>query len=177
MAALATIGYEKANLDDFVATLLDASVERILDVREVPLSRKRGFSKKALSEALNAAGIGYLHIKALGDPKSGRDAARAGRFVEFRKIYARHLATPEAQLALELAGKEILNARCCLLCFEREPENCHRKVVANTLSHAYDADVRHLFVDQSGTDRERRNERRIGSGIGQGGASRQPAAW
>ncbi len=174
MSKLTTIGYEQASLDDFVATLLDASVERVLDVRELPLSRKRGFSKKSLNKALEAAGIGYLHIKALGDPKPGRDAARAGRFAEFRKIYARHLATPDAQLALEQAGQEILNAKCCLLCFERNPENCHRKVVADTLSQAYSMDVHHLFVNNVSVANA---QRRINSGTGKGRTPPQPTAW
>lgn len=177
MPTLATIGYERANLDDFIATLLGAGIERVLDVRAVPLSRKRGFSKRALSEALEAAGINYVHIKALGDPKPGREAARAGRFAEFRKIYARHLATADAQAALEQAGELALSSRCCLLCFERDPENCHRKVVADSLSQLYSTNVLHLFVN-SGVDlHERSEKRRIRAGSGKGGASPQPTLW
>jgi uncharacterized protein (DUF488 family) len=177
MPTLATIGYEQANLDDFIATLLLAGVECVLDVRELPLSRKRGFSKKALSEALAAAGLRYVHIKALGDPKLGREAARAGRFAEFRKIYARHLATTDAQAALEQAGELALASKCCLLCFERDPENCHRKVVADSLSQLYSTDVLHLFVNNGVNSRERSQKRRIRSGSGKGGTSPQPAAW
>lgn len=174
MSILGTIGYEQAKLGDFIATLLDASVECVLDVREVPLSRKPGFSKKALGEALGAAGINYIHIRALGDPKPGRDAARAGRFSEFREIYARHLATAGAQLALEQAGKEMLAAKCCLLCFERDPENCHRKVAADALSQAYTATVHHLFVNGAV---ESRGKRRISADAGKGCAPAQPTTW
>ncbi len=177
MRTLATIGYEQANLGDFIATLLDARVECVLDVRELPLSRKRGFSKRALSEALEAAGIRYAHIKALGDPKPGRDAARAGRFAEFRKIYARHLATAGAQAALEQAGELALSSRCCLLCFERDPENCHRKVVADSLSRLYSTDVLHLFVSSSVNSHERSGKRRVRTGTGKGCASPQPTLW
>ena len=146
MPMITTVGYEKAELDDFIATLQAASVECVIDVRELPLSRKRGFSKTALREALDGAGIRYVHLKALGDPKPGREAARAGRFAEFSAIYRKHLATPEAQDALELAGEFVEAAKCCLLCYERDPEHCHRKVVAESLSHAYNTDVLHLFV-------------------------------
>lgn len=177
MPMLTTIGYEKTELDDFIATLQAASVECVIDVRELPLSRKRGFSKTALGQALEGAGIRYVHLKALGDPKPGRDAARAGRFDEFSAIYRKHLATPEAQEALVLAGEFLETAKCCLLCYERDPEHCHRKVVAESLSHAYTADVLHLFVDNSVSARERQNKRGIGIGIGQGGAATEPALW
>lgn len=177
MPMLTTIGYEKAELNNFIATLQAASVECVIDVRELPLSRKRGFSKTALREALRGAGIRYVHLKALGDPKPGRDAARAGRFDEFSAIYRKHLATPEAQGALVQAGDSVRAARCCLLCYERDPEHCHRKVVAESLSHAYNADVLHLFVDNSVDARGRRKERGIDVGIGQGGAATEPALW
>lgn len=111
MPMLTTIGYEKAALNDFIATLQAASVECVIDVRELPLSRKRGFSKTALGQALEGADIRYVHLKALGDPKPGRDAARAGRFEEFNAIYRKHLATPEAQEALVLAGEFLETAK------------------------------------------------------------------
>lgn len=177
MPMITTVGYEKAELDDFIATLQAASVECVIDVRELPLSRKRGFSKTALREALDGAGIRYVHLKALGDPKPGREAARAGRFAEFSAIYRKHLATPEAQDALELAGEFVEAAKCCLLCYERDPEHCHRKVVAETLAQTYNMHVHHMFVDRLATDRERRKERRIGSDTGQGSTSPQPTAW
>src|SRR3954453_21108705 len=78
---LTTIGYEAAELDDFVATLLAAGITRLIDVRELPISRRRGFAKRALSEALADAGIVYVHLRGLGDPKEGREAARVGDLV------------------------------------------------------------------------------------------------
>jgi uncharacterized protein (DUF488 family) len=177
MAALATIGYEKADLEDFIAALQHASVECLIDVRALPLSRKRGFSKTTLSQALEAVGIRYIHLKALGDPKDGRDAARAGRYAEFNRIYCKQLATPAARDALTQAGGAALESKCCLLCYERTPEHCHRKVVAETLAQAYNVTVHHLFVNQSVTDREQRKERRIDFDTSKGGTSPQPAAW
>ena len=177
MNTLTTIGYEGAELDSFIATLRTSSVECVIDVRQLPLSRKRGFSKTVLREALVNAGISYVHLKSLGDPKPGRDAARAGRFDDFNKIYRKHLATPEAQDALAQAGAASLAAQCCLLCYERDPQHCHRKVVAESLSHAYNVDVLHLFVDNSVETHGQRKQRRISIGIGQGGAATEPALW
>ena len=91
MPRLFTIGYEGTDIDRFVETLKIVGVEVVADVRAVALSRKKGFSKSALSARLMADGMEYLHFVELGDPKPGRDAARAGLYDEFRKIYRRHL--------------------------------------------------------------------------------------
>lgn len=73
-----TIGYEGATQDQFIATLQQAGVVQVIDVRAVPLSRKPGFSKNVLAAGLKAAGIAYVHLKALGTPPEGREAARKG---------------------------------------------------------------------------------------------------
>ena len=100
MSIIHTVGYEGADIDGVVAALRAAGVERLADVRAVAVSRKRGLSKKALAARLHDEGIEYRHLVALGTPKSGRDAARAGRGALFRTIYAAHVATEEAQGAL-----------------------------------------------------------------------------
>lgn len=133
MNQLFTIGYEGTDIDRFIETLRLTSIEVLADVRAVAVSRKRGFSKTALKTRLEAEGIEYLHFVELGDPKPGRDAARAGRFSEFRDIYCRHLATDTAQAALERLSLVAKVKRTCLLCFERLPEHCHRRVVAERL--------------------------------------------
>ncbi|KLK90789.1 hypothetical protein AA309_23605 [Microvirga vignae] len=129
-----TIGYEGADVDRFLATLKDAGVETLADVRAVALSRKRGFSKSSLRDALASQGIGYEHFIKLGTPKEGRQAARAGDGELMRRIYCDEvLATEEAQEAFRdleaLAGARPI----CLLCFERDPANCHRRVLAQRL--------------------------------------------
>ena len=86
MTTLATIGYEGSSLEDFVATLLAANINTLVDVREVPVSRRKGFSKNALREVLEDAGLTYVHLIGLGDPKEGRDAAREGRSDDFLKL-------------------------------------------------------------------------------------------
>ena len=100
---LATIGYESADLADFIATLRHAGISRLIDIRELPISRRKGFAKSALSEALNHAGIGYIHLRGLGDPKEGREAARAGNLAQFRRVFGKHMKSERAQADLQSA--------------------------------------------------------------------------
>src|SRR5437868_8371305 len=115
-----TIGYEGTTVPEFIAALKHAGVERVIDVRALPLSRRPGFSKSPLRAALDEAGIDYVHLKALGTPAEGRAAARAGRHADMARIYAGQLEMPEAIAE----GAQMLElARECpsaLLCFERE---------------------------------------------------------
>ncbi|MBM6596730.1 DUF488 domain-containing protein [Microvirga pudoricolor] len=131
---LYTIGYEGADPDRFLTTLKDAGVEILADVRAVALSRKRGYSKTALRNSLENGGIGYRHFVQLGTPKSGREAARAGNGNLMRRIYCDEvLATEPAHEALEELAALAETRPICLLCFEREPENCHRRILAEML--------------------------------------------
>src|SRR6478672_10740638 len=91
-----TIGYEGATQKELIAALEQAGVARVIDVRAVPLSRKPGFSKNILAAGLREAGIDYVHLKALGTPPAGREAARKGRWAEMNLIYAAQLETVEA---------------------------------------------------------------------------------
>src|SRR3954447_1662104 len=134
-----TIGYEGATMGDFLSALKQAGVERVIDVRALPLSRRPGFSKTALKGALEEAGIEYVHLKALGTPAEGRNAGRAGRHSDMALIYAGQLELPEAiaQSAqmLDLAAEK----PSALLCFERDPGHCHRTLLLKTV--AADAEV------------------------------------
>jgi len=134
-----TIGYEGATQDEFVAALQKAGVERVIDVRAVPLSRKPGFSKNTLAAGLRDAGIDYIHLKALGTPAEGREAARKGCFAEMERIYAAQLDTPEAgvQAAQMVALAE--EKRSALLCFERDPAHCHRTPLRKAVVPEWDA--------------------------------------
>src|SRR4029079_18659809 len=91
-----TIGDEGATVGEFLAALQQAGVERVIDVRALPLSRRPGFSKSPLRAALEEAGIEYVHLKALGTPAEGRAAARAGHHADLERIYAGQLELPEA---------------------------------------------------------------------------------
>ena len=139
-----TIGYEATTMREFVAALSGAGVRRVIDVRALPLSRRPGFSKTPLRGALAEAGIAYVHLRALGTPASGREAARKGRHAELERIYAGQLELPEAIAQ----GAEMLDLAAempsALLCFEREPGGCHRSLLLDAV--APDAEVIHLFA-------------------------------
>jgi uncharacterized protein (DUF488 family) len=139
-----TIGYEGATVGEFVSALASAGVERVIDVRALPLSRRPGFSKTPLRNALAEAGIEYVHLKALGTPAEGRSAARANRHDDLKRIYAGQLELPEAiaqgAQMLELAAEK----PSALLCMEREPAHCHRSLLLEAI--APQADVSHLYA-------------------------------
>lgn len=143
---LSTIGYEGADINDFITTLLAAKITKLIDVRELAISRRRGFAKKALSSALTEAGITYIHLKGLGDPKLGREAARRKDYVSFRKIFASHMKTEIAQHDLQVARDIILGGAACLMCFERDPHTCHRSIVANIVCEDSATIIRNLGV-------------------------------
>jgi uncharacterized protein (DUF488 family) len=130
---LATIGYEHKTQDAVIGELRRAGVKTVIDVRAVAASRRAGFSKTVLAASLAEAGIGYVHLRQLGTPKAGRDAAHAGRTGEMVEIYERHLAEPEAQLQLVEAGEIAQRSKSALLCYEAEAPRCHRRIIAERL--------------------------------------------
>jgi uncharacterized protein (DUF488 family) len=140
---LFTIGYEATTQGDFLEALKRAGVGRVIDVRALPLSRRPGFSKTPLRNALAEEGIDYVHLKALGTPASGREAARKGRTAELEEIYAGQLALPEAMVQAEELKSLVADKPSALLCFEREPAGCHRNIILRELLP--DAAVEHLF--------------------------------
>ena len=145
MESVATIGYEAATVRSFLDALREAHVELLIDVRAVASSRRPGFAKTRLAANLAEAGIDYLHLRGLGTPADGRAAARAGRHDELRAIYMEHLATPGAQAELEaLAGIVRSGRRVCLLCFEADPAQCHRSMVAAALASLVPVRIAHL---------------------------------
>lgn len=137
-----TIGYEATTMDDFLATLKRAGVRQLIDIRALPLSRRPGFSKTPLRTALAEAGIDYLHLKALGTPPAGREAARKGRQADLERIYAEQLALPEAMAASARLRALVDEAPSALLCFERDPAGCHRSLWLRW--EAPEAEVTHL---------------------------------
>ncbi|RJE87120.1 DUF488 domain-containing protein [Paracoccus onubensis] len=147
MSVVFTVGYEATDIERFVRTMKAAGIKQIADVRAVAQSRKKGFSKRGLAERLEAEGISYLHFVDLGDPKPGREAARAGRYDEFRKIYGKHLKSDQAQAALKRLIEAVSLKATCLLCFERDPSTCHRRMIADELSADIGCNVQHLYAD------------------------------
>jgi len=139
-----TIGYENATVGDFISALKRAGVERLIDIRAVPNSRRPGFSKTPLRNALAEEGIEYVHLRALGTPADGRAAARAGRHEELERIYAGQLELPEA-IAESAQMMELAKERpSALLCYERDPAVCHRTLLLSAV--APDAEAVHLYA-------------------------------
>lgn len=127
-ARLATIGYEGRTLSELIDVLIDARIEVLVDVRENAISRKPGLSKRRLAEALDDAGIEYLHERALGNPRANRDAFRSGD-ERARQNYVAHLNN--GSRAAYNAVVDLASARrVALLCFEREHASCHRSCIA-----------------------------------------------
>jgi uncharacterized protein (DUF488 family) len=136
MTPLATIGYEGATQDVVIARLQAAGVKVLIDVRAVAASRRAGFSKRVLAASLAEAGIDYVHLRDLGTPKPGRDAARKGRVAEMRAIFETHLQEPAAQFALAEATEIAAGRKSALLCFEADACGCHRAIVAERICEA-----------------------------------------
>lgn len=143
---ISTIGYEGSTIESFIRALKHDSIDLLIDVRDLPLSRKKGFSKNHLSEALAKHGIQYIHLKGLGDPKEGRLAARAGNYTLFEKIFGKHLKTEIALKDMERAAGLVRSYRACLMCFERDHERCHRSIVADSLAEITGLTVKPMKV-------------------------------
>jgi uncharacterized protein (DUF488 family) len=131
---LLTIGYEGCVVGDVIATLREAAVGLLIDVRAVAVSRKPGFSKRQLAAGLDEAGIRYVHLQGLGTPKPGRDAVRAGHPERMEVIFREHMTSDRARAELAQAMGLAAGNRACLLCFERNHLHCHRRLVAEMIS-------------------------------------------
>ena len=131
---LFTIGYEQTPQKAVLDELEGAGVKLLVDVRAVTSSRRPGFSKNQLASGLDERGIAYIHLKALGTPKEGRQAARSGKYDELRKIYSAHLKKAEARLELDELSALVKKAGpVCLLCYERDHRHCHRQMIAEII--------------------------------------------
>lgn len=149
--ALYSIGYEKARLADVIAALSAAGIATVIDVRDRPISRRPGFSKHQLGAAIAAAGMRYIHLQALGTPPEGRVAARRGEWERFRQILEERLTSAEAGLALEQAAAYAEEEPSCLLCYEADPRQCHRRRVAEILAERHGFTIHHLAAADAGT--------------------------
>lgn len=141
-----TIGYERASLDDFIATLSLRGVDTLVDIRDRAQSRRKGFSKSALTAALKDAGISYIHLRELGDPKDGREAARRGDYAEFRKIFSEVMKSDSAKQAMQKIEDLVQDSSICLMCYERDEKTCHRKIVSDSLQKKTGQKAIHLGV-------------------------------
>ncbi len=121
-----TIGYEKRSTDDFIEALRDAGIEQLIDIRQLPLSRRKGFSKTPLAALLEDAGIAYLHLRNAGNPFRNFEDDNV------LELYAGHLArSPEVvdEVLAAVAAK-----RSALMCLERDHAVCHRSILSAALA-------------------------------------------
>lgn len=144
-----TIGYEQTPAKAVLDELEHAGVKLLVDVRAVAASRRPGFSKTQLAAGLSERGISYLHLRGLGTPKEGRNAARSGKFDELHRIYAAHLKTPQAREQLdELASLVTKAGPVCILCYERDHRQCHRQWIAEIIEERDGTAVENLVAPQ-----------------------------
>ncbi len=149
MTKLYTIGYERVGQADFVAALKAAKIKTLVDVREVANSRRAGFSKKSLAAALDEAGIAYIHMKPLGTPKLGREAARRGDTKTMTRIFEAKMVEPESQLALAETADLAKRGRTCIMCLEHDWNGCHRTIVARHITDDFGIKPEHLSPEPS----------------------------
>lgn len=132
-----SVGYEGRSVSDLIEVLQAQDVAVLVDVRLTPISRKPGMSKTALSQALNAAGIGYVHYRELGNPKANRDGYRA-RDTASLALYQRVLKSTQGRSALRHLAELLDGGSVALLCFERNYNECHRHQVVEELGSLCD---------------------------------------
>lgn len=136
---LYTLGYENITFKEFEKILEGARINLLIDVRDYPKSRKRGFSKTEMSEHFSNNGINYFHLKNLGSPAKLRKKVRKDRKYEyfFRK-YKEYLAENENAL-IQLADI-IRTGKACIFCYEQDFNLCHRKSIAGYLNALFDGE-------------------------------------
>ncbi len=144
---LFTLGYEGISIDKYLAVLIDKNIDLLIDVRNNPLSRKYGFSKKALMNATQRVGIHYVHFPELGIPSNQRRHVQEdGELERLFRSYAEQIL-PAQPLALLLLRTEVEKAkRSALMCFEGDNTRCHRRRLADYLvaSESFNQSVVHL---------------------------------
>jgi len=138
-----TFGYEGLNIDQFVLRLVDEGVRTVVDVRANPLSRKPGFSKRALSTHLEGAGIKYIHVVEVGCPKPVRDRYKIDRnWSIYTKGFKAYLQGQSG--AIDQIAKIAAKTKICLICFEADHNFCHRSFVADAVAAVTGIKVDHL---------------------------------
>ena len=138
-----TVGYEGLDIDSFLSLLAENDIETVVDVREMPLSRKPGFSKKSLASVLNLSGREYVQRVDLGCPKLVRDRYREdGNWKRYTEGFMKHLKAQDDAIA-ELSALAA-TSNCALLCYEADPNFCHRSMVASAVKDYCGARVTHI---------------------------------
>jgi uncharacterized protein (DUF488 family) len=148
-----TIGYEGLDIDTFLSLLNEHDIETIVDIRELPLSRKPGFSKTSLANILNLSGLEYVHMVELGCPKPVRDRYREdNNWKRYTEGFLKYLTT-QGDAVAELSALAA-TSNCALLCYEADYKFCHRSMVADAVQQQIGASVQHLRLSDLRTGTE-----------------------
>lgn len=147
---LTTLGYEGLNVKVFFDILQQNKVDTLVDIRELPLSRKSGFSKSALIKGAESVGINYVHISELGAPRNVRHEYRDDEdWQRFSERYKAYLHTQ--QESLDRLARLVSLSTCCLMCFEADYRRCHRRFVTNALWVKFDGELQINHLGQERT--------------------------
>lgn len=148
---LFTIGYTGFSATEFIGILKENEVECLLDTRELPISRKKGFAKTALASQLSEAGISYKHFRLLGSPRVHRHEVRAtGDYDKFFAEVRRHIASVAGQQlreAIAIARQKT----SCLMCCCPDWTLCHRRCVVEAINELTYFSIEHLARNNSPT--------------------------
>lgn len=140
-----TIGYEKRNIQEYISILKKAKVQTLIDVRETPWSYKRDFCKSKLSKELSSAGIDYVHMKELGNPKTFREKqTSADNILQRYKAYLEETQSGLATFQNFILISNLLKENICLTCFERDYQSCHRSIIVEQISKWHKGKIIHL---------------------------------
>jgi len=143
---LYTIGYQGMSIELFLEMLRVNKIELIIDIREKPFSRNRDFSRKNLINHLTGSNIEYIHLKQLGSPQKLRDQVRSDHdYDNFFKQYADYLNSQSETLTY--LYNLMIDKTVCLLCFEKDPQTCHRKIVAEKLAEKTGDSIRIQIIN------------------------------
>ena len=131
---LYTVGYEGMEISKFIKKLKDWNIELLVDIREIALSRKNGFSKSLLKEELKKSGIRYRHLRSLGSPTALRHKLRKDwDYKTFFDEYRKHIKDQEIQDAVDELSAFAKFKKTVMLCYEKNHQTCHRSIIAEEL--------------------------------------------
>ena len=140
-----TIGYEKRNIQEYIEILKKARVQTLIDVRETAWSYKRDFCKVKFNSALSAAGIEYVHLKELGNPKKFRkNYSPADTILKKYKTYLEKTQSGIPALLNLIVFASFKNENVCLTCFEKDHRTCHRSIITECITNTFTVKIVHL---------------------------------
>lgn len=146
---LFTIGYSGFSNDGFVGTLRNNAIQCVLDIREIPISRKPGFSKRALQDALAQADIQYSHYRILGSPRVLRREVRLTRdYARFFRDFRSYLKQTVPSKCIKDVADLVRNYRACLMCCCPDWQLCHRSCVVESLMRQHVFECHHLLLHE-----------------------------